>query len=71
MQLFKTFMRDSQRIFCSSTHESLPAFLFQHPVLRNADPYVFGPPDPHTDPLLTRKDPAQDPALDPSIIKQK
>ncbi len=33
----------------------------------DADPYVFGLPDPHPDPLVTSKDPTPD----PSIIKQK
>jgi hypothetical protein len=28
------------------------------------DPYVFGPPDPHLDPLVTGTDPAS--ALDPA-----
>ncbi len=31
------------------------------------DPYVFGLPDPFSDPLVTKTDPAPD----PSIIKQK
>ncbi len=33
------------------------------------DPHILGPPG--SDPLVTSKDPAQDPAPDPSINKQK
>ncbi len=37
------------------------------------DPYIFGLPDPHPDPLVTSTDPPPDPAPDPdpSDIKQK
>jgi hypothetical protein len=34
------------------------------------DPYFFGLPDPHPDPLVISTDLAPDPAPDPSIIKQ-
>jgi len=34
------------------------------------DPMFLGLPDRHPDPLVTTKDPAPEPAKDPSIIKQ-